>query len=125
MSGVDMGMMHSPGGIGKGRGKGRKGGKGGGDFVSNYGGFPMSAMPVPVMTEHGVQYVPYEAAYGGFAMPQMGMYGGFAGFPPYFGMDDADAGPLPHGRQAKSRGRGRGASGKGSADSSEPAQVDT
>jgi len=131
MGGVDMGMMQSPGSIGKGRGKGRKGGKSGGDFVSNYGGFPMSgglpmsAMPVPVMTEHGVQYVPYEAAYGGFAMPQMGMYGGFAGYPPYFGMDDADAGPTPHGRQAKSRGRGRGESGKGSADFNEPAQVDT
>lgn len=151
MGGMDMGMTQG-GGVGRGRGmrgRGHKGGKGGGDFdlgASAYGGFPMTAMPVPVMTEQGVQYVPYEAAYGGMAMPQQqmfGMYGGYQGFPSYYGMDggaEAESFQMPRTRQPRNqlaetfaqqpvhpgKGRGKGVGGKGAMSSGglgEPAQI--
>merc|ERR1719291_723275 len=101
MDGVGMG-----GGKGRGmRGKGRRGGQGDNSTYAFGGGLPLTAMPVPVMTEMGVQYVPYEAAYGMqgslpypsmasaqqmFSMGGMpGMYGMGVntGFPDYFGDD--------------------------------------
>lgn len=124
-------------GVGRGRGFADRGGgrrRGGGgprgagfaDMASASGGFgvPMAAMPVPVMTEQGVQYVPYEAAaaYGEagsyflaypamapeqqiYGMPYPAHYGGLAGGCGWPGPGEGDHGaPLrqPRGRRRSS-----------------------
>lgn len=134
------------GGRGRGmRGRGRRGGQGDSSaygFAASGmgGGFPMTAMPVPVMTEMGVQYVPYEAAYGMqgglpypsmaspqqmFGMPGMSGMGGMYGMADYFGVDggaDLDAFQMPQQARQPRQQRGRGKGGKPAF--GDPAQID-
>jgi len=127
MGGLDQ-NGHDRGGGRRRRGRGQSG-MGGEDAYASaaamYAGMPGMAMPVPVMTEQGMQYVPYEAAYeAAYMQPFMAMgaeqqmygmpYPG-AGYPMgmmnYWG-DDGAAGPGDSqgagktGRQSNRRRRG-------------------
>mmetsp|Transcript_107729 Transcript_107729/g.197844 ORF Transcript_107729/g.197844 Transcript_107729/m.197844 type:complete len:398 (+) Transcript_107729:2-1195(+) len=104
------------------RGGGRGGMPGGGSYQemaggATYAGVPM--MQVPVMTEQGLQYVPYDAYEGGYflAYPTMGsgqqLYG--MPYPPYgpgypagwWGGEGFDY-PSGHGMWPRPKGSGRG-----------------
>mmetsp|Transcript_23064 Transcript_23064/g.71927 ORF Transcript_23064/g.71927 Transcript_23064/m.71927 type:complete len:390 (+) Transcript_23064:89-1258(+) len=94
-------------------------------------GVPVQSMPVPVMTEHGVQYMPYESYEGSsgyfLAYPTMGggeqqpysmpYSAGYPGYPPSYGWSDgggpgfeqyAAPGAWPPRMPRQQRGRRRG-----------------
>merc|ERR1712232_1132219 len=94
---------------GKGKGRGKRG-KGGGmgrypDPAAHaaYAGAGVPMMPMPVMTEHGLQYMPYD-----------GGYGGSGGFMVYPAMDPSQFYAMPYGLYP-----GMGAYGEGGAQEDE------
>jgi len=147
MPGEDMGGFNMGRGRGGGKGGGRR--KGGGGSPSyqdmaagSYGGVP-AMMSVPVMTEQGLQYIPYDAYEGGMMMyspmgPEVfgmmpvayggggnypggwgGGWGGESGFPDAYGGVQAGVWPgttRPGGTAGKGaqHGRRRGGAGAGS-----------
>merc|ERR1719440_2344279 len=105
-------------GMGRGRGGGNRGkrqGRGGGGASSypdmaggaSYSGVP-AMMSVPVMTEQGLQYVPYDAYEGGYFLAYSPMSPDVYGMMPSYGGAASGMWPRPN-----PKGGGRGRKGRG------------